>query len=545
LLAAEVEIPQMFTAYAEDLGYLENRLHHYQYYCESCGQAFTSAWGRKQGCIQWCEKGDYFHCPHCGTRHEKHVTCVERHVLIPNKVRLSVKVFKNAVNFEVFCSTIQFQDLLNVLTGRYKEIFRFDITRQTVMFTQYKNNYKIESMEIGNPFKLDLFNQSILGFFQSYSIANTNHKSKLIRVLKVLREAVHKKLEKKLGYKLHSMYVSPGQYYGTFLVPIFNMAYRVTFPNAPNLPVVYRESPGTIERFWELKVIRNRGLIDEVIALTRQKTDFVTALATVYSLPNKPVIRRILGADPFEIGLLSEAFSLCQNYDYAVRLYNGFKKFNQLDSNKYAYEYAPGYINENLLQFLRNMLPIYGEAGVVQLVEKAKETELRDCIRLYQQLNEDNRQAIKTERVKLRDLHDWMARKHRLQTHVNLKFNVPGYIVKRLSMQRDRLKFFLPKESIELLEAGAELHNCVASYGQAMKDNSKWIVLVADDKGKLAACLEVRGRTLVQAKIDRNQPVAKDPKLNVEVIAWAKEAKLEIKTNDLKVQTEEKISMAG
>ena len=59
-------------------------------------------------------------------------------------------------------------------------------------------------------------------------------------------------------------------------------------------------------------------------------------------------------------------------------------------------------------------------------------------------------------------------------------------------MQKDRMKFFLPKESLELLEAGTELHNCVASYGSDMKDNSKWIVLVADDKGKLAACLEVR-----------------------------------------------------
>jgi len=540
LLAAEVVIPQMFTAYAEDLGYLKNGLHHYQYYCESCGQAFTSAWGRKTGCLQWCEKGDYFHCPHCGTRHEKHVACVERHVLIPNKVRLAVKTFQTVVNFEVHCSTVQFRDLLSVFAGRYKEVFRFDIARQTVTFTRYENGHKIESLEIGNPFKLDLFNKSILGFFQPFSLANIYQKSELIRVLKALREAVHKKLEKKLGYKIPSMFVSSGQFHGVFLLPIFNIAYRVTFPNAPNLPAIYRESPGTIERFWELKAIWNRGLMDEVITLTRQKTNFITALTTVYSLPNKPVIRRILGADPFEIGLLSEAFSICQNYDYAVRLYNGFKKYSTL--NPYGYEYAPGYINENLLHFLRNMLLIYGEAGVVHMIEKAEETELRDCVRLYRQLNEDNRRAIKTERVKLKDLHDWMAKRHRLQNHVNLKFNVPDHIVKRLSMQTDRLKFFLPKESIELLEAGAELHNCVASYGQAMKDNRKWIVLVADDKGKLVACLEVRGKILVQAKIDKNQPVAKDPKLNAEVIAWAKEAKLEIKTDDV---TEEKISMAS
>jgi hypothetical protein len=138
-----------------------------------------------------------------------------------------------------------------------------------------------------------------------------------------------------------------------------------------------------------------------------------------------------------------------------------------------------------------------------------------------------------------------MALVHRRQTHLNLKFSVPEHIVKRLSMQTERLRFFLPKESLELLEAGTELHNCVASYGEAMKNNRKWVVLVADDRGKLAACLEVQGKKLVQAKIDMNKPVASDAKLNAEVIAWAKETNIEISTKDLKLETEELISMAG
>ena len=49
MLIAELVIPQMFTAYAEDLGYLKNGLHHYQYFCEVCDQAFSSAWGKIPG----------------------------------------------------------------------------------------------------------------------------------------------------------------------------------------------------------------------------------------------------------------------------------------------------------------------------------------------------------------------------------------------------------------------------------------------------------------------------------------------------------------
>ena len=123
----------------------------------------------------------------------------------------------------------------------------------------------------------------------------------------------------------------------------------------------------------------------------------------------------------------------CQNYDYALQLYSGLKKLTgQL------------LFKDLLLKFLQAMLPLYGEAGVVHLVEAAKDLELQDCIKLYQQLNEENQLALQTEQVKLKDLHDWMARRHRIQQHVNLKFNIPEHIVRRLSMQKDRMKFFLP-----------------------------------------------------------------------------------------------------
>ena len=111
-------------------------------------------------------------------------------------------------------------------------------------------------------------------------------------------------------------------------------------------------------------------------------------------------------------------------------------------------------------------------------------------------------------------------------------------------MQQEQIKFFLPKESRELVAAGKELHNCVASYAIAMEGHKKWIVLVANDKGKLVACLEVVGTTLVQAKLINNQRVAKDDKLNAEVIAWAETANIDIKTNDVKMPIAEKVISA-
>lgn len=527
MLAAEVVIPKMFTAFAEDQKYLDNGLHHFQYYCIECNQAFSAAWGRITGALSYYERGARFHCPHCGKLHEKNVVVIDRKAQAPNKARLSVKVYKNAVVLEVTSKTIEFRELLRVFEGKYKEIFRFDIKKQTATLTRYSNGDAIETMEIGNPFNLGLFDKSILLYWQPYSLANTLQKNELNRVIRVLRETVQDKLEEHLGHKIQSMYVSPGQYHGTFLLPILNMAYRLMFPGAPNLPVMYRQTVDAVKRLWDIQMIGE--FMDDVITMTRQGADYITAMAAVKQLPNRPAIKRILGKDPFDIGYLSEAFGLCKNYDYAIRLYTGFKDL-QLERTAYG--------NQLLLEFLREMLPIYGESGIVYLVEHERRAELWDCARMYRQLKPENKEALKDERITLKELHDWLAWRHRLQTHINLKFDVPEHIVRRLSMQKDRLKFFLPRESIELLRAGTDLHNCVASYGWAMKDNTKWVVLVADDKGKLAACLEVQGKKLVQAKVDKNKPVSGDAKLNAEVLAWAKEAKLEISTSDVKVAAE-------
>ncbi len=537
-LIAEVIIPQMFTAYKQDLHYPDqNGLHHYQYFCEECDQAFMAAWGMKPGAYWPVEKGAYFYCPNCGKQHHEHVVCLSPDEEGPNSMRMTVKVYDHIVTFGVTAKTVEFRGNMRVFEGIYKETIRFDLASRTVIFHQNSNGVDKETFEIGNPFELDFLDKSILWYFQPCSLANKHQKKELNRILKVLREAVHSKLEKRIGHKVSSMYVSHGQHHGFFLLPILNMAYRVLCPDAPNLPSIYRETRGNISLFWKYKMydMDNSNYMDSVISV-RRKNGFIPAMIEANSLPDTAFVRRVISEDPFDVAMLKKAFSLCSNYDLAVRL---FAKLKELCSIHYT-------SNKDLINFLRWMKAIYGETGIVKMVEDHKELRLDDCIRLFQQLSKENRKAIKTEAVRLRDLHDWMSIKHKKQGHVNLKFNVPAHIVKRLSMQKDRLKFFLPKESMQLLEAGMELHNCVASYGRDMKDNKKWIVLVADDNGRLAACLEVQGKELKQAKIDRNKPVSVDSKLNAEILSWAKNSGIEIKTSDVSVAVkEETMSMTG
>jgi len=524
---AEVVIPQMFTAFAEDMKYIDNGLHQIQYYCVKCDQSFAVAWGRISGCMGYIERGSHFRCPYCGTHHEKHVAYVEADETVPVNVRLALKTYKDAVVFEVYSSAMYFNKLFNVYKRNYKESFRFDIAKQTAVFSRYHNGKLHESLEFSNPSMPDVLYKSILRFFFANSLANCNQKTELMAILKLLRDTVHKSMEKHLKHKVSHLFVTPGQLYGTFLVPLLNIGYRLKFPDAPNLPSVYREGSNVIKEFLASYMVSHS--LESVFDIVTRKKDSVTAIIEATGLPNKAAVRRELGASLFEVGRLVEAFKLCNNYDFAMRVHAGLKTL-MIKRNYIS--------NDELMAFLACMRSYYGEVGVVQLVETPEELDMFDCLRLYRQLNEANKLAIVEEKVKLKDLHDWMAKKHRRQNHSNMAFNVPDHIVKRLSMQTNRLKFFLPKESFELLEAGEELHNCVASYGKDVKDNARWIVLIADDKGKLAACLEVNGRQLVQAKIDRNKPVGIDEKLNAEIIAWAEKANLEIKTSDVKKPVE-------
>ena len=127
----------------------------------------------------WYERGDFFHCPNCGMKHSKHVAYVKRDEPAPNQVRLTVKTFQNAVVFEATSKTVEFRDLLRVHEGKRKEIFRFDIAKQSVSFTYFNNGCEIESMEIGDPFKLGVLEKSMLGFFYSNSLANSRQKTEL------------------------------------------------------------------------------------------------------------------------------------------------------------------------------------------------------------------------------------------------------------------------------------------------------------------------------------------------------------------------------
>ena len=68
----------------------------------------------------------------------------------------------------------------------------------------------------------------------------------------------------------------------------------------------------------------------------------------------------------------------------------------------------------------------------------------------------------------------------------------------------DGYSFRLPKDSYQLCEIGTTLHNCVASYGKSVLQKECAIVYTQKD-GQYKICIEVRGKEIVQKRIDRNE----------------------------------------
>lgn len=90
----------------------------------------------------------------------------------------------------------------------------------------------------------------------------------------------------------------------------------------------------------------------------------------------------------------------------------------------------------------------------------------------------------------------------------NLRFR---YTAEQRSLEDDvgEFSFRLPRTSRELMELGTELHNCVASYAQRIRDR-ECTVVYARCGMKYEICIEIRGREVIQQRGKYNRALEGD-----------------------------------
>lgn len=167
----------------------------------------------------------------------------------------------------------------------------------------------------------------------------------------------------------------------------------------------------------------------------------------------------------------------------------------------------------------------YTDRELIQFLSIERNWLIEDTFRMLDQAGDTTLEMLRRRPPRIRDLHDWLVERLKAEARPDYAFNnALDPIRRRLAMQVNRVKFFLPDHSSVLYTAGDLLHNCVGTYAQRVRDGETNIVLMTDDRGKITACIEVKCGTIIQAKLDRNRPVHERPKVNDEIVAWAKQA---------------------
>lgn len=545
-ILAELEIPEMFKIY----GCVTNNhgsspqphLQKYTatYLCSWCKTMFTVDW---RDTMQGQYNGGFFRCPACGECYQVgQVGNPHGDKDIPFNIRMSVKEYKDFIDFEIRSWHYIFENTHNMFPGHRVEKFRFYykenraellINSSSTLCTDDVTNGTIV---LGDPMSIETaYQNTVLRWLKKHSLPRRSKEMRhsMAMLLKTLRKV----LQKKLGTK-KPMHVSSDVRHGPMFFPLFNMAFRTVFPDAPNLS---RELVGrgggefndsTAAAYTALV---HPDIFEPAIQMRKAGKNSIQVLIESVGLPDKPQIRKILQKDIMLLAPLTTVFRSIENYDMALAHFETYS--GQTHRNFYYMEDRCGFIKAFKAYG-------YGEEQLLEHTKTEAPGHLRDHTQLLEQLNGDNKKLLRQARPRLRDLHDWMAIKHREQTHENVPLPAPEHVKRRLCMQVDRLKFFLPEKSMDLFIAGHQLHNCVASYEKEVLNGNKNIILMTDDNGKLIACLEIRKNTLVQAKLNHNRPCHRDETINKAVLDWAKKSKLKINTPDVAVpKTENKVAV--
>ena len=577
-------IPSFFSAYsitlAENCGMLDPksdiRIRKIQYHCRCCGQDFTVFHRYIQRLGYYGYGEELVACPNCGEAHryytrQKTIFSFVRKIIdskdpqnepegvpyvapdaAPINATLTLTRIKDGIILKVFGKVISMvpddeKGLAIVRQENRSEEFRFDVKHRRTTFSILRpvwntaggHTHIIKSYELGDPFDRRIYKDSILMHLESKNLSKPYLKEAKL-VLKALRDGVRKMWKEIHSYDIGSLFVSSGTANGILLFPIMNLAFRMVYSDAGNLPKELNGTDTEADVFKSSRMLIDYGSeLDEYgdLDFVRQQPNSLDAVIRKFGLPDKTAIRKELTRDIFRAPELRAAFHVTDNLDQALRVYiclNAITYRRQLDQ----YYYPSSFDRRGVYGFLQKLAKYYSVEKIIHLLQVMAKSYgyayLRDIQRLFEELASKYRSGI--SKVKPKHLHDWLVERVNAQEVQGFELEVPEHVVRRLKLQLDNgmAKFYLPHNSKELDQASQIFHNCVRTYKARVKTQQCNIVFMTDDDGSLTACLEIRDNALVQAKLRYNKPVCDDGAVNGAVIDWCRKAKLRISTSDVR-----------
>jgi len=167
--------------------------------------------------------------------------------------------------------------------------------------------------------------------------------------------------------------------------------------------------------------------------------------------------------------------------------------------------------------FTKWAIPLKGEKAAWNLIEKylahhSNNNIVSDFLYMFHSyftyLDYEARSSILKDGITVYN-HDLLANIGKKAKNTNIDFQYTKE-EKELEDSIEGYSFKLPKDYYELVDVATKLHNCAASYRNRIL-NKETLVMYAMKNDNYVLCIEVRGKTVHQQRVDRNgTPKEKD-----------------------------------
>lgn len=541
---AELDIPSIYKGFGRRIE-SDYSIHDfyriYQYYCAECGSYFTAKRLGKRNLYGVPDFGENkVTCPCCGNSYATNTKIQDLYYFgsyaksQPDSdngvISCNMRLYEaeNTIKLKLTYDTMIFSDN-NVKREKVTEELLFNVKDWNTRFRMIIGQTETMHMMLGNPLNRYFLERTFIADISNRNGA-VNQGKEICAFLKFLRNRIQKKFKKINGFELKSPYVSYGNTFGRMAYPLFNLAYRLAFPDAKNLKVKFANNTNYDYSFMSLYGVSktDENIWQEVVE--QKEKDRFTALRKMYNLPNTTHVRRLMHENIFDCINYSRARKLCLNQDICMSIFKKIKQMKSLGMDMY---FAKSRSTKGLYKELALFAEHFNGNQILTLLSlKEGWSYIMDILGMFIQLSIESRQQA--SKIKIKKLHQWLSDEIYRMKNADYSLNVPDYIKKRLEMQKDRIKFFMPDTFYKLKDAGKALHNCVGSYGKKCANGQANIVLMADDIGRLIACIEIQGTRIVQAKLNNNVPACLNMEVNYAIVEWSKKTGLMIETRDIK-----------
>ena len=494
--------------------------------CTACESGFLACC-RLQSYVDPLEP---YRCPLCGRSLSLYdnYTAVEylssnnRPLYIPYKIRLSLEEYKNSLDLDIVTVNARLDTEKFALCGvRRKLKIRFDCKNHSVEVLRASGRrlerlgmvWPFGAVERDVPEGYVLLRDTPLKYLSKDSSIHGEERRKLDAFIRALYAAVTERLEKRVGHKIRSVYVpSNGGNFerGMLCDPLANLAWRWAFPEGRNLTGDERRFTPDKDEMSDLMNLMDRGRLGE---------PYVYAVKRAYRLPGGKKTLALLPTVPLmDLDNLKQLGVILKTPEYFVE---GAAKCLQTISRHKTIS----------CPFTIALLQHRGSAAVKNFVMKLLTADWGtedDTTRTYDLLTDENKALFWAQKPRSRDMHDALTRLYDKQVHEDIPLH---YDAEERNMEKevDGFLFRLPKSTGVIRETGRRMHNCVGSYCDRVRAKDSLIVVgYKDHTPKI--CIEVRRRSLMQAKLFANKAVSRVPDVNAAVVTWAKQCGISYNT---------------